>query len=507
MWESFTCFCRQSDDDRPESCPFNEFQLLRGYHILTVSIRLSSPLNLPSSFRFCTRRRQSGLYHASLSAVRCKMSKVKGTEVIVVVQNVCPPLVAANCKKTSTRHVDLRSFVTPYAPQKSGTAQRFSNVLRSRFCAFDRLLSSLQQHRSRRPQRCRRLPLLSNMLGPFRICRGESEEKPLRGDIFAPSTSLTPDTCTSSPAKRKGGPKARAATKWTKKENEVPNLRESFGSDCDDSSEPERIVANETTQTELRHEKYMKSREMSPLQERVNGVTTLPAGLYCFLFLLSGSWLDMALFQHARDEMSLEDFDGDGCISISWLPNLHALPPLPVIAAALSMILHMPFSFIYHWTYAHRLSPTARLNHWSRRMDQCMLHVYSALLSYAFSGRADIFVMNTMFNIDCICRQFEKKVIPKRNKARLFLSIFAFTIPILQEGDYAYFGRLWGTMLAAFAVFASYPVGGWSHTLFHLIFLSVPPLMMTHIPGLPASQGQLNFAAKCAILAESNIRM
>jgi hypothetical protein len=331
------------------------------------------------------------------------------------------------------------------------------------------------------------------------MCRVKSEEKP-REDMFVQNAdrkfNVEHETTKPSLAKRKGGRKE--ALKWIEKKNQIPGLKESFGSDFQETSDQE-------TCTDEIHHKYMKSREMSPLQERINGITTLPAGIYCFLFLLSGSWLDMSLFQHAREEMSNETFHGIGCISVSWLPNLHALPPMPVIAAALSMILHMPFSFIYHWTYAHRLSPTARLDHWSRRMDQSMLHVYSALLSYAYSGRLDFFAVNALFNIDCIYRQFEEKVIPHRNKTRLIISMLAFSVPILQQGDYAYFGRLWGTIVTSFVVFATYPVGGWSHTLFHLIFLSVPPLMMTYIPGLPASQEQLNFAAKCAVLAESNM--
>lgn len=136
-------------------------------------------------------------------------------------------------------------------------------------------------------------------------------------------------------------------------------------------------------------------------------------------------------------------------------------------------------------------------------MDQTMLHVYSALLSYAFSGRLDFFLANLIMNVDSIFKQWEKQIIPRRNQTRLIVSILSFTLPILESGDYDYFGRLWGTMAFAFAIFALYPFGGWSHTVFHLIFLTVPPMMMTYIPTLPASQEQLQFAAQCALWAES----
>eukprot|EP00980_Cylindrotheca_fusiformis_P004386 scaffold925_cov129-Cylindrotheca_fusiformis.AAC.39 len=333
----------------------------------------------------------------------------------------------------------------------------------------------------------------------FRICRGQGG-RVTRDHFCLPSAIPGMIIPMSPPTQWKKQLSGTDARTWTEKRNQVPDLIESFESDYNFS---EHDFVPHATLKQKDQEEFVKKREMSPLQERLNGVTTLPAGFYCFLFLVSGSWLDVTRFQSAREDLLAENFDGAGCISISWLPNLHALPPLPVIAAALSMILHMPFSFLYHWTYAHRLSPTARLNHWSRRMDQSMLHVYAALLSYSYSGRFDFFALNLMFNIDCIYRQFEATVLPNRNQSRLLIAILAFTLPILKEGDYAYFIRLWGSMFTAFVVFATYPLGGWSHTVFHLMFLTVPPLMMTYVPGLPASQEQLNFAAKCAFWAES----
>jgi len=297
----------------------------------------------------------------------------------------------------------------------------------------------------------------------------------------------------------------------------LPGLQESFGpedDESDDSSDLSSIITaqeakdktiEETTpQFDLKSTEYLNKRgTMTPLQEKINGLTTLPAGIYCAMFCLTGSWLSQTMIHQTRQEAAAgSDFQGDGCISISWLPNLHAMPPLPVIAGAMSMILHMPFSFMYHFIYAHQLSSTARIDHWSRRMDQTMLHVYSSLLSYAFSGRVDFFLVNLMLNVDSIAKQWEKQIIPRRNQTRLILSILCFTLPILESGDYDYFGRLWGIMAIAFGVFAAYPFGGWSHTVFHLIFLYIPPMMMTYIPTLLASQDQLQLAAQCAVWAE-----
>jgi len=355
----------------------------------------------------------------------------------------------------------------------------------------------------------------------FKVCLGNDTEEPKwpkNALLLPPVAELEPSTNGSS------GMKKKASMKLLSKSHSgtsLPGLQESFGPEDDYSDESSDVsstittaqqqevkdkptMEEETKNMDLKAAKYLNKRgNMTPLQEKINGITTLPAGIYCAIFCLTGSWLSQALVQQTRSEID-NNFQGDGCISISWLPNLHAMPPMPVIAAAMSMILHMPFSFIYHYVYAAHLSPTARIDHWSRRMDQCMLHVYSTLLSYAYSGRMDFFLVNLIFNVDSILCQWEKQIIPRRNQTRLILSILCFTLPILESGDYNYFGRLWGTMATAFAVFALYPFGGWSHTVFHFIFLNVPPMMMTYIATLPASQDQLQLAAQCAVWAESS---
>eukprot|EP00565_Helicotheca_tamesis_P003055 CAMPEP_0185741250 /NCGR_PEP_ID=MMETSP1171-20130828/38858_1 /TAXON_ID=374046 /ORGANISM="Helicotheca tamensis, Strain CCMP826" /LENGTH=304 /DNA_ID=CAMNT_0028413209 /DNA_START=2292 /DNA_END=3203 /DNA_ORIENTATION=- len=154
---------------------------------------------------------------------------------------------------------------------------------------------------------------------------------------------------------------------------------------------------------------YMSWREMTPLQERINAITVIPNPCFCLYFLLAGKWLSDEAIEKAREAMGAGDFNTGsdattfgasddltsfwiknmmqddpatiaqemggmslqdsyekfGCIRSTLFPNLHALPPLPVVAAAIGIILHMPFSFLYHWTYAHRLPPgSARIEHW-----------------------------------------------------------------------------------------------------------------------------------------------
>jgi len=146
---------------------------------------------------------------------------------------------------------------------------------------------------------------------------------------------------------------------------------------------------------------------MTETQERGNALTMIPSPLYCIYYILAGKWLtNPALSFHENDT-----FDENNCIQNPWFPNLHAMPPLPVVFVALGIAIHAPFSFIYHWRFAHALTPgIARTDHWSRRLDQAMIHVASAFISYATSDSWYYFMANMLYNADCFRRQFLKEV-------------------------------------------------------------------------------------------------
>jgi len=255
--------------------------------------------------------------------------------------------------------------------------------------------------------------------------------------------------------------------------------------------------------------KYMAAREMTPFQERMNALTVLPNTYYCIMFFLSGSWLSKSFIEaHAHEMIDDNDFDTSQCINWSWLPNLHAMPPLAPLAAAIGILCHAPFSMIYHWKYAHRLPPgLARTIHWSRRMDQAMIHFCSACMSYSTSGRFDFFLINTLFNMDCFYRQFLPKVQPKRNQRRIGMSIFMYTIPLFTRGEFSAYMKL--AFLFPFGgwLFGRYPIGGWSHSAFHIVMTFVPPIMMATALNLSSSQSQLEVAAQCAILADQTLAL
>mmetsp|Transcript_6471 Transcript_6471/g.13746 ORF Transcript_6471/g.13746 Transcript_6471/m.13746 type:complete len:374 (-) Transcript_6471:1029-2150(-) len=253
--------------------------------------------------------------------------------------------------------------------------------------------------------------------------------------------------------------------------------------------------------------KYMAAREMTPFQERMNALTVIPSTYYCIMFFLSGSWLSKSFIEdHAYGVIDSTAFDYSQCISSSWFPHLHALPPLPALAAAIGIVCHAPFSMIYHWKYAHRLPPgLARTTHWSRRMDQVMIHFCCTFMAYATSGRFDVFLVNALFNMDCMYRQWLKKVKPKRNQTRIAISIFLYTMPILNRGDLLLYSKVWILFALGGWLFSQYPIGGWSHSAFHIVMAFLPPLLITNALALPSSQTQLEVAAHCATLANDSL--
>ena len=265
--------------------------------------------------------------------------------------------------------------------------------------------------------------------------------------------------------------------------------------------------ANARPATQCGIGKYMASRQMTPFQEHLNAWSMLPSTYYCITYFLHGSWLSESFVETFADGMIDDnEFDNSQCINWSWMPHLHALPPLPTLVGAIGILCHGPFSMLYHWNCAHNL-PTglSRVTHWSRRLDQSMLHLCCACITYATSGRLDYFLANVLFNMDCFYRQFLTEVRPRRNQIRLVISIFLYTLPLVIRGEVA----AYLTLIILFAIggwlFGQYPIGGWSHSVFHVAMTFVPPIIFATSLTLSSSQRQLEVAARCTILANEKL--
>ena len=254
--------------------------------------------------------------------------------------------------------------------------------------------------------------------------------------------------------------------------------------------------------TPLNVEDYSASRKMTKAQEIWNAISMTPPTIYCFVYLLMGDWtppdsytatavvdtVDALSYIHSTSRSR----NINSCLDS---PNLRrTLPPLPVLAVMIGTALHMPCSVLYHWNCAYSLDARRRVHHWSRRLDQIMIHFAAALFSYGSSGSVVYFVVCTVFNLHCmyILLGLNKKsrYQPRNNQARVGIAIFAYGLPLLIRRDYCKFLLFWCIVGISMWLFSQYPLGGWSHCAFHLAIGCVPVILIEAAKELPESQPQ-----------------
>ncbi|GKY94854.1 hypothetical protein MPSEU_000450300 [Mayamaea pseudoterrestris] len=250
--------------------------------------------------------------------------------------------------------------------------------------------------------------------------------------------------------------------------------------------------------------KYMTNRQMTAKQERWNAYTMIPSPLFCLYYIFTAQWVPPL--------ESLETYDMQqepsvaACLTPSAFHYMPSLPPIPVVMIGAAICLHAPFSFIYHFFYAHTLvHPVERTNHLSRRLDQAMIHVSSALMSFSTSGSWQFFFINCLYNCECVYRHlFVRRVKPRANQLRILISMLAYTMPIWKRGEQpVVFLQVWACFALGGWFFIAYPIGGWSHSVFHLIVALAIPLLMTFSVTQPASQAALQQAVWCSGLTAS----
>jgi len=243
---------------------------------------------------------------------------------------------------------------------------------------------------------------------------------------------------------------------------------------------------------------YLDKRLMTTTQEYFNAITMVPGICVSLYFVLSGCWtathhqhgeIDYNDYQQQHEnkwtDMAHELFgiesgwESYGCINSSLFPALTALPPLTIIAAALGNLVHSVVSIYYHITCATTLMGGERITHWTRRLDNASIHFASIGASYATSGRLDYCLLNFIYNVDCMHKQLEVEVHPRRNQTRLAGSILLYVLPVLVRGDYTLFLQFLLMFSLSGWLFGCYPYpfGGYAHGLFHLVLAFLPYLV------------------------------
>lgn len=259
---------------------------------------------------------------------------------------------------------------------------------------------------------------------------------------------------------------------------------------------------------------YLDKRLMTTTQEYFNAITMVPGICVSLYFVLSGCWTathhqhgefyqldDNKWTDMAQELFGIESgWESYGCINSSLFPALTALPPLTIVAAALGNLVHSVVSIYYHITCATTLTGGERITHWTRRLDNASIHFASIGASYATSGRLDYCLLNLVYNVDCMYKQLEVEVHPRRNQTRLAGSILLYVLPVLVRGDYTLFLQFLLMFSLSGWLFGCYPYpfGGYAHGLFHLVLAFLPYLVFQAAIPLPLTQAQINLAVQCS---------
>jgi hypothetical protein len=281
-----------------------------------------------------------------------------------------------------------------------------------------------------------------------------------------------------------------------------------------DDDLPEQLENDKDKKLEAELAHRAEKRRMTFSQEIWNAVTMIPTPAIGIYFVLAGKWLTEADILRANEDFvsgPLPDSSGlfsaftddNGCISSTYFPNMHAPPPITTIAVVMGYLLHSPCSVYYHLLCAFVLPQgVKRMDHWSRRLDQAMIHVMGLFCAYGMSGSTNFGLAVMAFSLDSMYRLLYGIPRPKRILVRM---IVAFLIPLLPVAVY---GQYWEVMQffvifgCAGWLFSTYPFGGWSHGTFHLVAAISNPIQLALSTKLLASEGAIQVAARCAVLAK-----
>jgi len=262
-----------------------------------------------------------------------------------------------------------------------------------------------------------------------------------------------------------------------------------------------------------------RARHMTSTQEFWNGITMLLPLLVCLHYVLSGKWVtdaDIRATEESMDSTFLLNLnqnnnkadlaDAVGCIQSKMFPKLYAVPPIATLCIVIGFFVHSPFALYYHFACAFQLPPgLIRLDHWSRRMDQAMIHVLGMFWSYGLSGNLIYSLALIAFNADCIYRLWQKDIRPKSSFNRQIILIGSWLLPLLMRGEWLEFFLIAIIYAIGGWIFAGYPFGGWSHTILHFVLILSNPIFLASSAKLSTSKESITIAATCALLTGKRI--
>ena len=253
----------------------------------------------------------------------------------------------------------------------------------------------------------------------------------------------------------------------------------------DDLGDPDFILGKVKTKFEDELEKKARERQMTCAQEVCNALTMLAPVLYALYFMLMGKWIteedleqakqggiriyndinihadNKAFFSNGHEAQYFPQFfeEQKHCFASSLFPHVYAFPPLPTLSMFLGFLFHAPCSIYYHLLCAFKLpSGPKRMTHWSRRLDQVMIHSMSVFHCLGYSGNVDYTLFVLAFSLDSMYRLFQGgDHRPRRILARMILAFILPILPLLSHGRVLEFCQLIAIFATGGWLFSAYP--------------------------------------------------
>lgn len=168
-------------------------------------------------------------------------------------------------------------------------------------------------------------------------------------------------------------------------------------------------------------------------------------------------------------------------VTFLWIhPDSH----LSVWLCALGSWIHMPFSMMYHIQMARwqeRMHPVD--NPW-RVFDQTFIHVAAAMWTFGLSGYiwyGDIvsalcalyiyWLWIDYFDVSNGRPAYPGKGGAPGRRHSILMMVFVYLLPPFLRGDYINAACALGFFILSAAVFVTYPFGGYSHSIFHVLLM------------------------------------
>ena len=83
-----------------------------------------------------------------------------------------------------------------------------------------------------------------------------------------------------------------------------------------------------------------------------------------------------------------------------------------------------------------------------------------------------------MINAILAASHFLPVIYPRRNKLGVLFSIVLYLAPLVARGEFGVLLQAVGIVVVGGFCFALYPLGGWSHAVFHLVMALLPAIIL-----------------------------